>query len=177
MSDHTSTSTVPAPAEVSRNQPLVDISTLDVSACQFDREAIGRYNPHRHEMALLDKIIWTSPEYTVGVALWKVRDDEFWIRGHFPGRPLLPGVLQVEAGAQLAVFLYNIREPEPRLCAFTRIQHCSFRGQVQPGDDLYIVCKEIKRRPRQFISAIQGIVAGKICFEAVIDGIRIAERW
>lgn len=167
----------PADGGTTRNMPLVDLASIDLNATVYDREAIGRFNPHRHEMALLDRIVWTAPDNTAGIASWKVRDDEFWVRGHFPGRPLLPGVLQVEAGAQLAVFLYNIREAEPRLCAFTRIESCAFRGQVAPGDELLIVCKEIKRSPRRFVSAIQGIVRGKICFDAQIDGYRIADRF
>lgn len=166
-----------APPYIGRNAPIIDLGALDLSACAFSRAQIGRFNPHRHELSLLDRIVWTSPDHKQGVAHWPVRADEFWTRGHFPGNPILPGVLQVEAGAQMAVFLYNIREPQPRLCAFTRINDCSFRGQVNPGEDLYILCREIKRRPRQFISAIQGICNGKITFEAVIDGIRIAEGW
>lgn len=160
-----------------RNQVLLDLSTIDLTACRFTKEFIGTMNPHRHAMALLDKVVWSLDDFTLGVAKWSVRPDEFWVPGHFPGKPMLPGVLQLEAGAQLAVFLYNIRQPRPVLCAFTRVDNCSFRGQVAPGDDLYIVCREIKRNSRRFISAAQGIVNGKIAFEAQIEGIRIGDAF
>lgn len=158
-----------------QNQMVFDFTGLDPRRCQFDRAAIGLMNPHRHEMALLDRIVWTSDDFTRAVAAWNVRPDEFWVRGHFPKKALVPGVLQIEAGAQLAAFVYNKREPQPRLCAFTRIDHCSFRAQVQPGDELIILCREIKRRSRQFISAIQGWVNGKMAYEAEIEGLRIGE--
>lgn len=154
---------------------LLDLAALDLSSRAVGREYIARTNPHRGQMALLDYIVWEAADHKAGVGLWQVRDDEFWVPGHFPNRPLLPGVLQVEAGAQLCVYLYNSRFPEPKLAAFTHIIECSFRGQVVPGDDFYLLAKEIMATPRRFRSDIQGIVNGKVAYQAEIQGIVLSD--
>lgn len=153
--------------------PLVDLASIDLTAVVADRAGIELVNPHRFEMALLDAIVWSTPDLKQGIALWRVKKDEFWVRGHFPQRSMLPGVLQVEAAAQLSVWLFNSRFPAPKLIAFTRIHHASFRGQVKPGDDFYLIADEIKAGERRFESNIQGIVEGKIIFDGVIEGIAL----
>lgn len=154
---------------------MLDLPTLgvDLAARVIDREGIARINPHRHEMSLLDAIVWKSADNRQGVAIWEVKEDEFWCRGHFPGKPMVPGVLQVEAGAQLSSFLYNIRFDKPRLAALTHIEDCSFRNPVVPGNRFYILCQELKFAPKRFSSRIQGMVDGKITFEASINGMVI----
>lgn len=158
-------------------KPLIlDLQALgvDLSARVIDRRGIEVVNPHRHEMALLDAIVWKSDDNKRGVAVWNVGDAEFWCRGHFPGKPMVPGVLQVEAGAQLSSYLYNIRFPEPRIAAFTHIADCSFRNPVTPGATFYLLCEEVKFSPRRFSSRIQGMVDGKITFDATINGMAIS---
>lgn len=153
---------------------LIDLGAMDLSRVSMTREQMAPLLPHRHEMALLNHVVWYSPDFKEGVALKRVRDDEFWVRGHFPGRPLLPGVLQLEAGAQLAAFLYNLAVPEkPLTPAFTRIEHCSFRAMVQPGDDFYLLCKEVKRTRRGFTCDIQGVCNQRLTFDARIQGLII----
>jgi 3-hydroxyacyl-[acyl-carrier-protein] dehydratase len=154
-------------------KPLVDLGSIDLTARRFSKADIEKQNPHRGEMALLDWVVWTTPDYKKGVALKQIRDTEFWVPGHFPGKPLFPGVLMIEAGAQLACFLYNIRRPDPKLVAFLRIEEASFRNAVQPGDDLYLVCSEVKFGSRRFVSDVQGMVGDKIAFDARISGRQI----
>lgn len=149
---------------------LLDLSQIDVANRAVGREQIGLINPHRGHMALLDYVLYHSSDFKEGVALKQNRADEFWVDGHFPGRPLLPGVIMVEAGAQLASFLFNGRFNKPRLAAFTHIDHCTFRNAVTVGDDLFLLCREIKVNARRFVTEVQGAVAGKIAFEAQITG-------
>lgn len=154
-------------------QPLFSLDGIDLSARLLDRQQLERWNPHRGQMALVDHIVWHSPDFKCGVALKHVRDDEFWVPGHFPGRPMLPGVLMIESGAQLATFLYNARFPEPKIAAFVRLDEATFRTPVVPGDDLYLLCREVKFTPKRFSSDIQGIVDGKIAFDARITGMAV----
>ncbi len=71
---------------------LVDIDTIDMSKIEVDINGIRAVNPHRYEMEQLNGIIRFDPENKIIIGYKEVRDDEFWVRGHIPDRPLLPGV-------------------------------------------------------------------------------------
>jgi 3-hydroxyacyl-[acyl-carrier-protein] dehydratase len=153
-------------ARKARVTPFLDLSTIDL----LDREGLGAFIPHRGHMMQLDAVVWWKPDYTLGVAVKHVRPDEFWCAGHIPGRPLLPGVLMVEAGAQLASYLYFVRMDHRRFAGFTRIEDTSFRGQVSPGDDLYLISREVKFHPKRFIADVQGMVKDRVVFESRVTG-------
>lgn len=155
---------------------LFDLSPIDRSAVVADRAAIGLLNPHRFEMALLDEIVWIAEDRSCALARHRVADDAFWVRGHFPGHALMPGVLQVEAGAQLACYLWNMQQPVPRVAAFLRIENCAFRRSVVPGDELLVLCREVKLGRRRFISDVQGVVSGQVAFEARTTGMALEEH-
>lgn len=163
----------PASLVASCKGTMFDLSEIDLNQRLLDRKQLEELNPHRGEMALLDWVVWHSPDYTRGVALKHTRSDEFWVPGHFPTKPMFPGVLMVETGAQLAVYLYNARLPEPRIAAFTRIENAVFRAPVIPGDDMYLLCQEIKWTKRGFTCDVQGLVADRIAFEARVQGLAI----
>ncbi len=154
---------------------IFDVSGVDLSKRVLLRKDLERLNPHRGDMALLDAIVWHSDDFTRAVALKHTRDDEFWVKGHFPERPMFPGVLMIEAAAQVAVYLYNARLSEPMIAAFTRIENAVFRAPVIPGDDLFILCKEIKWSRRGFTCDVQGMIntAHRVAFEARVSGLAI----
>src|SRR4051794_31172316 len=85
-------------------QFVFDISSIDLNKVIYDQEAIREANPQRGDMEMLNGIVYAAPELGRIVGYKDVRADEFWVPGHIPGRPLLPGVLMVEAAAQLASF-------------------------------------------------------------------------
>ena len=149
---------------------IVDLSKIDLTACAASPEEIAQWNPHRGQIVQLDRVIWFNEAVDQGVGIKHVREDEFWVDGHFPERPLMPGVLMVEAGAQLASYLFYRRRRQECIAAFTRIQDTVFRRHVVPGDDLYLLCREVQFRPRRFISDLQGIVDDQIAFESRISG-------
>ena len=94
------------------------------------------------------------------------------VHGPLPLAPLV-GQYAGQAGAQLACYMYNLRQDEPRIAAFLRIDDAVFRRSVTVGEELFLFAKEIKYSPRRFISQIQGVVDDQVCFEASISGMRI----
>ena len=94
--------------------------------------------PHRGNMRLIDEIREYNDTSAVGIKY--VRDDEFWCSGHFPGDPIMPGVLQVEALAQTACFVAFKRMSEEErkgmLGYFTTMEKIKFSHMVRPGDKL-----------------------------------------
>lgn len=156
-----------------RRTTILDLSSIDLEARIHPRSYIERFIPHRDVMSLVDAIVWESADHKQGVGVWNVREDEFWTAGHFPGTPLVPGVLMIEAGAQLACYLYNVRDGLPKVVLFLRMQDVAFRASVSPGQSLYLLCDEVKAGRRKFVCNMQGIVEGKIAFDATITGMRV----
>lgn len=149
---------------------LFDITGIDLQKVQIGPEEIEKINPHRGAMRLLDGICWTTPGMDRAVAFKDVRADEFWVSGHVPGRPILPGVLMIEAGAQLASYLFLRRASWAKFMGFTGVDEVRFRGMVAPGDRLYLLGEEVEFRPRRCICRVQGMVNGTMVFEALITG-------
>lgn len=149
---------------------LFDLDSIDMSARQVDKAGIARLLPHRGDIALLDAIVWHDEACDHGVAIHHVRADAWWCSGHIPGMPIMPGVLMIEAGAQLASVLYYKRCARDWFAGFTHIDRTRFSGKVVPGDDLYILCRAVKFHERRFITDIQGVVNGEIVFDGNITG-------
>jgi len=105
-----------------------------------DRAAIEAILPHREPFLLIDEVLELEPGERV-VALKHVREDEWYLRGHFPGRPVMPGVLIVEAMAQTgAVAVLSEEENRGRLALFAGIDDTRFKRIVEPGDVLQLEC-------------------------------------
>ena len=155
---------------------LFDTSGLDLERVAFDVDAIDQINPHRGAMRLLDAIVHLSDDHKQLVAYRDVRDDEFWAAGHIPGQPIFPGVLMIEAAAQLASFSCLRRMPKASFMGFVGVDKVKFRGQVVPGDRLYVLCDEIEFRPRRCVCLTQGLVNDELVFEAVITGMPMTVR-
>ena len=84
---------------------LFDLSTIDLNTDPiFNKEAICAVNPQCFEMQQLDGILWYDMEKHLILGYKDVTENEFWVRGHIPGRPLMPGVIMVECAAQLLSF-------------------------------------------------------------------------
>jgi 3-hydroxyacyl-[acyl-carrier-protein] dehydratase len=107
----------------------------------LDRAEIEEILPHREPFLLLDEVVELEPGSRV-VARKRVRPDEWYLAGHFPGRPIMPGVLIVEAMAQAgAVAVLSEEENRGRLALFAGIDGVRFKRLVQPGDELELVCE------------------------------------
>jgi 3-hydroxyacyl-[acyl-carrier-protein] dehydratase len=152
--------------------PLVDLDGIDLDHIEYGPEEIRKRNPHRHEMELLSGILYYNPDEGLIVGEHRATDDAFSVRGHIPGRPLLPGVLMVEMSAQLCSFFWRNQFPEiDKFFGFGGIESTRFRGMVKPGDRLIIAGKSIQVKSRRAIFDAQGFVDRSMIFETRIIGI------
>ena len=115
-------------------------------------------------------IIKFDPEHKIIVGYKDVSTSEFWVRGHIPGRPLMPGVIMLEAAAQLCTYYYKKTTLDDRFLGFGGIDKVKFRGKVIPGDKLILIAKNKELRSRRAIFDTQGVVNGNLVFEGIIIG-------
>ncbi|MFO0906621.1 MAG: 3-hydroxyacyl-ACP dehydratase FabZ family protein [Pirellulales bacterium] len=158
---------------------LFDLNTLDPNHVAADLEAIRRVNAQRFEMEQLTAISLIDMERKVCIGYKDVGPNEFWVRGHMPGRPLMPGVVMLEAAAQLASyfsFQFLDLTREKSIIGFGGLDEVKFRDPVFPGDRLYLICKMERMRPgKMFVCRFQGVVQGEIAVEGVLKGVAIPE--
>jgi 3-hydroxyacyl-[acyl-carrier-protein] dehydratase len=152
---------------------LFDYKNLDLENIEFDREAIGSVNPQSYEMSQLDAIVWHDLDKLFCLGYKDVTENEFWVRGHIPGRPIMPGVIMVEAAAQLSSFFMKKIYGLEGFIGFSGIEKTKFRETVPPGNRLYLLSYICKVRSRQFSAAVQGVVDDKLVFDTVISGMKV----
>lgn len=154
---------------------LFDLSKIDLTAKPvFDKEAIGKVNPQRFEMQQLDGILWYDKQKFLILGYKDVTDDQFWVRGHIPGRPLMPGVMMVEAAAQLLSFFVSQIYQEPGFIGFTSIESAKFRTPIEPGRRLYLLGHITKfKKGRRYSADVQGIVDGNLAFSTSVSGMGV----
>jgi 3-hydroxyacyl-[acyl-carrier-protein] dehydratase len=154
-------------------QFLFDISSIDLSRVEVNRDGIQQIIPHRGDILQLDGIIYGDKESGRLLGFKDVRNDEFWVTGHIPGRPLLPGVLMIEAGAQLASVWLKRYLQWDGFVGFGGVDKVRFRQQVTPGQRMYILLQRVWIRHGRFCGDVQGIVDGNLVFEAQVIGVAL----
>ena len=155
------------------SEPFVDPTSLDLSNAAFSKEQVLGLNRQRYEFEQLDKLIELDVEKGFAIGLKRQSPEEFWVRGHIPGRPLMPGVLMIEMAAQVSSLIFHLKfDPEgEKFFGFAGVNNVKFRGGVEPGDDLVMVVKATKLRSRMASFDAQGFVGDKFVFEGEITGI------
>lgn len=153
--------------------PILDLSTLDFSQSAVTKEEILALNAQRDEFEQVDRFVVLDVEQGLGVGIKSQRSDEFWTRGHIPGRPIMPGVMMIEMAAQISSVIYHRKfETNGKVFfGFGGVNAVKFRGGVVPGDDLVMVVKAKALKSRMAIFDAQGFVDGKMVFEGEISGI------
>ena len=152
-----------------------DLAKIDFTNVVADREAIRKVNPQRFEMEQIDAIVHIDPVNKLIVGYKDVRFDEFWVRGHMPGYPLMPGILMCEASAQICSY-YTMSQhtlEEGDFLGFGGMEEVRFRSPVHPGERLILIGKEVRFRRRQTIYNVQGFVKDRMVFHGDIIGVAL----
>jgi 3-hydroxyacyl-[acyl-carrier-protein] dehydratase len=147
------------------------LKTLDINR-------IMKLLPHRYPFLLIDRLINVDGEGS-GTAIKNVTINEPFFQGHFPGKPVFPGVLLVEAMAQTAgaIVLENLGDKDAgKLVFFMSIDKCRFRKPVEPGDQVHFHVKLLQKRAPVWKYSAEAHVDGKKVAEAEIGAMLIDEK-
>ncbi len=156
---------------------ILDPTGLDLDTIVADQEAIRRINPQRFEMEQINAVVLIDPVQQLIAGYKDVGADEFWVRGHMPDYPLLPGVLICEAAAQLCCYYIAITgQLVGDFLGFGGMENIRFRGTVRPGDRLVLIGKAVKIHRRKTVFSVQGFVGSTMVFDGDIIGMAMMVR-
>ena len=127
------------------------------------REEIQNILPHRNHMLLLDDV---ENQDGTAVGYYQVKGDEFFLQGHFPNNPIVPGVILCEILAQSACVLMADAMTEGKLPVYTGLNNVKFRNPVRPGDRIETRCSIRRAKPPFYFAEGTVNVDGKVCVSA-----------
>lgn len=155
---------------------ILDFDQYDLNNVLADIEEIRKYNPQRYEFEQLTAVVHEDAKLSVCVGYKDITENEFWVRGHMPGIPVMPGVLMCEAAAQLCSYFatrYDLIGTDLML-GFGGLDKVKFRDPVRVGDRLVLVAKLLKvRRGALIACGFQCFVKQQIVCEGKLKGIAL----
>ncbi len=149
---------------------LIDLEQIDLDRVCLTKDEIYQRLPHRFEFRVLDGVCMIDPQGQRIVAYADIGPDDWWVRGHVPDRPLLPGVVMLEMAAQACAVLAKTLGSDAFI-GFGGVENCKFRETVAPPARLYILGVGVEHRARRIISDTQGVMNHKLIFEARVRGV------
>lgn len=160
---------------MANKQLIVDISKIDFNNVIADVHEIRKYNRQRYEMEQLTAVVYLSKDPYAGVGYKDTSQEDFWVRGHMPGLPIMPGIVMLEAVAQLSSFVTQRFDLlGAAMVGFGGVEDVRFRDPVLPGDRLILISELMRvRRHRMIICKFQGIVRDTIVVEGIVKGVPI----
>ena len=129
----------------------------------MDQEAIKKILPHRDNMLLLDAVEKTDD---TAHGSYHVRGDEFFLQGHFPGNPVVPGVILCEIMAQSACVLLQEQMADGKTPMYTGLNNVRFKSPVRPGDTFETRCRITRAKPPFYFAEGEGYVGSRLCLKA-----------
>jgi len=152
---------------------ILEFSEYDPNRVLADISEIRRYNLQRFEMEQLSGILYVDEQRHICAGFKDVTHEEFWVRGHMPKAPLMPGVMMCEAAAQLSSYFaqkYDLLGA--KVVGFGGLEEVKFRDGVLPGSRLVIVVQMLKvRRGAMIVCRFQGFVNEGMVVEGRLKGI------
>lgn len=152
--------------------PLLDFETIDLSRVISGRDEIRKLLKQRGTFEMLDGILHFDAEGKLIVGCKDIRADDWWTKDHIPGRPIFPGALMIESGAQLCSYDYLRRcsDPSPFI-GFGGLDNTRFRGLVEPGSRMIFAAEMRRIRNKIFMYYVQGFVDRQLVFETEVIGV------
>jgi 3-hydroxyacyl-[acyl-carrier-protein] dehydratase len=152
---------------------LIDFERIDLSRVVIESAEIRRFCQQRGRFEMVDGILHFDRDAQLIVGFKDIRSTDWWAADHIPGRPLFPGVLQIEGAAQMCTYDFRQRTPElgEKFVGFGGLNETRFRGQVVPDCRLIFAGKLVRSRPSMFQYQAQGFVDRKLVFETEILGV------
>lgn len=153
---------------------VLDVVNLDPARLVYSQEEIYARLPQDHEFRQLHGILHLDLEGGTIAAFRDVRADEWWCRGHLPGRPIFPGILMMETAAQVSAFFRAMLAPDDtQFMGFGGVDGAKFRMAVTPPAQIIMTGKLIEQRSRRFVFDTQAYVGGTLAFEGRITGMPV----
>lgn len=155
---------------------IVHPDQWDAEHVVADLDAIRQYNPQRFEMEQLTAIVYEDTDRHICVGYKDVTTDDFWVRGHLPGSPVMPATLMCEAAAQAAHYYaakHELHAPPGGLCCLKDVR-C--RAVVRPGARLFVVAKLLKTRAPLLTCQFQCVVRKRLVCDGVLTGASLRSK-
>jgi 3-hydroxyacyl-[acyl-carrier-protein] dehydratase len=160
-----------------RPEPIFDLEQLELDFDNplYDLDEIRKVNPQRHEMEQLSGVLLVDEETRGIIGFKDITEHEFWVRGHMPDFPLMPGVVMCEAAAQLGGFYARkFKLIKGDFLGFGGMNDIRFRMPVQPGARLVLMARVLNvRAAKRCEFEFQGYVEGRLAFSGTTIGVSV----